>query len=144
MLRTLAILGVVVFPMSLAAGEKDKPAGFAKQRSAIGTVLVRPSADKPWTLPELYTPVLKDSQVVVLPGGRGVFETKAGSVWVTLVGNLPELSPLPVLDTALRLHAPEGKDLDFTLDRGRVILENRKDAAGKVVMRVEDKKISID
>lgn len=129
---------------SATAGEKDKAKGFAKQRSAIGTVLLRTSADAPWTQPELYAPVTKEARVLTLPGARGAFETTGGAIFLTLAGNLPELSPGPVLESALQLHVPEGNDLDFTLERGRVILENRKDTTGKVRVRIDDKNLNIN
>src|SRR5262249_36834453 len=136
-------LSAIVFDSAIA-GEKDKSTGFAKQRSAVGTVLVKTAADAPWTLPELYAPVAKESWVLALPGSRGAFEAKGGALSLTLAGNLPELSPGPVLESAVKINEPGSNDLDLTLERGRVILENRKDTTSKVHLRIDDKDLNIN
>ena len=46
---------------------------------------------------------------------------------LSLLGNLPELSAAPVLETAVVLHASKDHDLDLTLDRGRILVEGRKE-----------------
>src|SRR5262245_913053 len=104
---------LLILPLLASAGEKDKANGFAQQRSAAGTVLMRTDAGGAWTAPELDTPVTKDSLVVTLPGARGSLESKNGAVTLTLAGNLPELSPGPALESAIKLHDPGENDLDF-------------------------------
>src|SRR5262245_19444202 len=64
---TATALSAIAFSSAIA-GEKYKATGFAKQRSAAGTVLVKTAADAPWTLPELNAPVAKESWVLALPG----------------------------------------------------------------------------
>jgi hypothetical protein len=64
--------------------------------------------------------------LVGLPGLRAVVEPRAGSVRLTLWGNLPELSASPVRESAVILHDSRAYDLDFTLLRGRVALANAK------------------
>jgi hypothetical protein len=56
-------------------------------------------------------------------------------VRLTLAGNLPELAPLPLFESAVVLNANKDHDLDFTLERGRVHLTNRK-ARGEAQVRV--------
>jgi uncharacterized protein (TIGR03000 family) len=57
-----------------------------------------------------------------LPGA--VLASKNGGVQMTLRTDL--FSPLPILEPAVVLHDSADFDLDFTLDRGRVDLVNRK------------------
>lgn len=122
----------------------DKAKGFAKQRSAVGTVLIKTAADAPWTLPELYAPVTKESWIIALPGSRGAYDAKGGALSLALAGNLPALSPGHVLESAVKLNEPGGNDLDIGLERGRVIIENRKDATAKVHVRIDDKNLQMN
>ncbi len=66
--------------------------------------------------------------VVALPGVRGALETKGGNLRLTLAGSLPESSGFPVLESAVVLHDTSAFDADITLQRGRVILTNRRKA----------------
>ena len=75
--------------------------------------------------------VYSNETLVNLPGFTTDIETKTG-VALTLRGNLPEFSIDPfmdfLLDVAVVLHAaPDGIDLDLTLERGRIYLANPKD-----------------
>ena len=74
--------------------------------------------------------------LVSLPGYRSLIALDVG-LHLTLWGNLPEFSPSPpVLESVVMLHdASPGIDVELTLDRGRVMLGDRK-AAGTVRVRV--------
>jgi hypothetical protein len=61
-------------------------------------------------------------------------ETKTG-VAVTALADYDGRSPLPVLESAVVLQPATDADLDFTLDRGRVDITNKK-SAGPAVVRV--------
>jgi len=136
------------------AGEKDgkKRPAAARLFSPIGTLLVREGPGKAWSLPQLYDGLQNGHQLLTLPGAKAVIEAKEGDVRLSLVGNLPELSPSPVLETAVVVNASKDDDLDVTLDRGRILVEGRKEKGpvrvrlrfGKTEMEVElEKKASI-
>jgi len=119
-------LALLNAPESLAAAGKDKPMVVAgRLRSPLGTML---QADgQGWKTPALYDPVFVGDLLVALPGARGVLEVREGDVGLTLLGSLFELSPVPLLESAVRLHDPGEDDLALTLERGRVLVENHKD-----------------
>jgi hypothetical protein len=68
-----------------------------------------------------------ESYLVSLPGYRSRIYLNSG-VHMTLWGNVPEFSRFPpVYESMVVLHdPPAGVDLDFTLERGRVLLTNYK------------------
>jgi hypothetical protein len=78
-----------------------------------------------------------------LPGYRSAIYSDSG-VETILWGHLPEFSDtkqiFPLFDSAVSLHVPDkGIDLDLTLDRGAILLVNRKDKDAAVVrLRFQD------
>src|SRR5438093_13651185 len=119
-LLTLGLLSSILVP-SPAAQEKPKdkqiPA-LARMFSPVGTLLVHEA--KTWKMPALYDAVPADKDLVTLPGAKSIVDLKEGDVRLTLLGNLPELSTTPVLDSAIVLHASKDLDLELTLARGRI------------------------
>ena len=94
----------------------------------------------------LYDAIPAGAQLVALPGARAILEIKEGDVRLVLAGNLPALSPTPVLESVVSLRAPAaGHDLEFTLDRGRVLIENHKEnGAVKVRAHIQGKNLDFD
>src|SRR5207249_11372090 len=81
---------------------------------------------------------------LLLGGYNASLINAKGTVQVTLLGDLAGISPFPVIETALVLKRPgQGLDLDFTLDRGRVDIVNKKKAAPARV-RVQVQKESLE
>jgi hypothetical protein len=79
--------------------------------------------------------VLSNRPLVSLPGYRSPIVLDSG-VRLTLWGNLPELTPFPVaFESEVVLHPSDQFDLDLTLQRGRIVLANPKDAPVKVRLR---------
>ncbi len=81
--------------------------------------------------------VYSSESLMSLPGYTSQIDTKTG-VSLTMRGNLPEFSINPLMDSLLEaevvLHAaPEGIDLDLTLDRGRIYLTSLKENKDAVV-----------
>jgi hypothetical protein len=64
--------------------------------------------------------------LLAIPGFEVNLQPTSKAVQLTLWGNLPGLSDSPVLESAVILHDTSHFDLDFTLVRGRVVLENKK------------------
>jgi hypothetical protein len=129
---------------SLAQSEpkdSEKPAQAKRQAvgrlfSPIGTLLQRQKLDAPWQLPELYATLHSGDELLALPGARADVELREGDVRLSLWGNIPDLSPAPVLESAVTLLPPGELDFSFVLQRGRAMLENRKEkgaARGRIV-----------
>jgi hypothetical protein len=79
--------------------------------------------------------VHSSDSLVAMPGYRCELQLDS-RIAATLWGNLPELGPGAALESVAVLHVPAaGYDLDCTLDRGILVLANRK-PAGKAKARV--------
>src|SRR5262245_20168934 len=121
-LASLVLLAglVVLLPGLLVAGKKDGPP-VARTRSAFDTLWLLP--DKGLGKPlALFADVPADARLFSGPGQRGVLDVKEGDLRVTLVGNLPELSPSPVLETTARLLPSKDHDVEIKLERGIVLI----------------------
>jgi hypothetical protein len=103
----------------------------------VSVLLRRQGEDQPWGVLRPESRVATAQTLVSLPGYRSLLALEGG-LHLTLWGNLPEFSPFPpVLESVVMLHPPAaGADLDFTLDRGRVLLANRKTPAGPARVRL--------
>jgi hypothetical protein len=103
----------------------------------VSVLLRRQSEDQPWGVLPPEARVATAQTLVSLPGYRSLLLLDGG-MQLTLWGNLPEFSPFPpVLESVVMLHAPSsGIDLEFTLDRGRVLVANRKTPAGPARVRM--------
>jgi len=137
--RTLGLLSLLVLVSAGLADDppKDEPrAAVAKCVTATGTLLDRPGAGKKWQAVKQGDSMQSGDLLVGLPGAA--IDAKNGAVRVTLFSVL-EKQTQPVLESAIVVHQSDGFDLDFTLDRGRVDLVNRKDkGAAKVKLRFRD------
>lgn len=103
----------------------------------VSVLLQRQGEAFPWTVLRPEARVSTACTLVSLPGYRSLIALDSGP-HLTLWGNLPEFSASPpVLESVVMLHNPSpGIDLDFTLDRGRVLIVNRKKAEGPVHVRL--------
>lgn len=102
-------------------------------------VLVRNSKDKTWR-PALAKQAVRYGELLVGGYGAAIANT-AGTVQLTLLGDIAGLSPFPIIESAVIFNNPKreaGLDLDFTLDRGRVDIVNlKKKGAAKVRFHVQ-------
>jgi hypothetical protein len=78
--------------------------------------------------------------LLALPGSRAQIDSKNGAVRLSLAGTWPAAAS-PWLESAIVLHAGKGCDLDLTLDRGRVFIQNQKrQGSARVCVRFQDQK----
>src|SRR5262249_21201344 len=93
---------------------------------------------KPWHLRAQGEGIPADYLLVGAPGTP--MDSANGAVRLTLGGDIDGKSPLPIVEPAVIPHeAPKNIDLDFTLDRGRADVANRKkEGAANVRVRVRD------
>jgi hypothetical protein len=141
---TLLTLLAPVAPSARADADRGK---VGKCVSDPGTLLRFEEAKKAWQSVAPNGPLASGDQLLALPGQRGELEAKDGAVRLALVGTLPELSPAPVLECAVTLHSNPEADLDFTLDRGRVVVTDRREkGAARVQVRFAEQKwvLSLD
>jgi hypothetical protein len=133
-LEGLFLLGAGAVPgADRKAGAKEK---VGQCVAVTGGLLQRQDMDEEWKRVQPKDTVSAGALLLALPGSKAEIDAGNGSVRLTLAGNLPELALLPLLESAVVMRRPgNGLDLDFTLDRGRVIVAN-KGKTGVVKARV--------
>ena len=132
------VLGFVLAGGPAAAGPPDQP-GAA--RPVVGTAAApaaaiarREPGKTAFDLLPADADLYAGDLLIPLPGT--VIRNAAGTVELTSRADYDGRSPFPILETAVVLHAADpDADIDFTLDRGRVDVANRK-AGGAAVMKV--------
>jgi hypothetical protein len=132
------VLALAIFllhpPLAVRAAEPDdkppeeKRVVAAKSYAPAGSLLAREATGKPWKLIDSLDRVYTKDALVVLPGGRAVIGSKNNAVRLTMVGNLPQIYPIPSLESEVVLHENSAFDLDLTLDRGGIKITNRKES----------------
>jgi hypothetical protein len=125
---------LLALPVFLHADEAKKREPVARLVTESGTFLARETPDKPWRA------LLKDQDVtaedLLIGLNDAVLENRSKSVQVRTMTDLSNRSPFPIIETALRLHANKGADLDLTLERGRIDVTTSKDKGpAKVIVR---------
>jgi hypothetical protein len=118
-------------------GAQSEVQAAANCISAPGTIAVRRAGQAEWH-PVMANEKLGPGDLLVgFPGAS--IDSENGAVRMTMLSDLDRNSPYPVIENAVILHAGEGADLNFTLDRGRVDVTNRKEnGAARVHMRLRD------
>jgi hypothetical protein len=143
LLAALALVGapllVLVFAIRSAAAPEEKRVEVGTHLATGNALLDREGPEKDWGVVEAKKPVWTRDVLLALPGARADVLSKNGAVRLSLWGNLPELAPVPVLESAVVLHDAGTADLDATLLRGRVLVHNHKDKGpARVLLRFED------
>jgi hypothetical protein len=118
--------------------EGSRPADeVLKDRRPVGQVLLVPRQSNlllqrkndrdSWARVGPDKPVFTGDQLVALPGFHTTLQLQSG-LDLMLWGNVPEaFLPVPYLESAVVLHNNPGVALDFTLDRGRVLITSQND-----------------
>jgi len=121
-----------------AKADKDEPrVVVAKSLAPAGTLLRRAAAGKPWEVVEPKGDVFSRDLLLSMPLSQATVEAKGGAVRLLFWGNLPQISPFPILESAVVLHEAKGTDLDLSPQRGRVVLSNaREKGAARVRVRL--------
>ncbi|MBY0527149.1 MAG: hypothetical protein K2R98_27385 [Gemmataceae bacterium] len=132
-MRLLALLFAGLLIASVAAAQPAKRSAVAKAVGASGTLLRREADTRPWQL-------VADNETLhagdLLVAGAGAeLEGTNGAVRLVLQGGAGASSPLPIIESAVRINASQDGDLDFSLLRGRVDVVNRK-AKGEAKVHV--------
>jgi FHA domain len=124
-------------PPDAPSPEVKEVGAYVALNQWVSVLLQRQGAGYPWTVLRPEQRVSTGQTLVSLPGYRSLLDLDS-KVYLVLWGNLPEFSASsPVLESVVMLHAPAaGTDLDFTLDRGRVVIANRKAPPGPAHVRL--------
>ena len=140
-----SLLPVLLLGLAASAGDRvrgqtktaqpEKRVAVAKCVSETASFLRREAPGKPWQVVKQNEELFSGD--LILGGGDAAFDSLNAAVRLSLVGDLDEESPFPIVETAVVLHPAKGVDLDFTLERGRVDLINRK-AKGPAKVRVHN------
>jgi hypothetical protein len=102
-----------------------------------GLLLGRPRPGDDWRVIPEKQPIPAGELVIGLAGAQ--IDSENGAVRLSFTGNMDGQSPLPIIETAVRLHSPSDVDLDVGLDRGRVVLSNQKETgAARARLRVRE------
>jgi hypothetical protein len=147
-LSALVVLALIPLARSRADDAKkpdpEKRVAVGKCVSQAGILLQRQSPDKDWQPLGPLDAVHTRDLLLALPGTRAVFTTDNGALRVALWGNTPTLSDGMTLESAIVLHDNPKRDLDFTLERGRVVFTNRKEKPATVAVRVRDEVFDLE
>src|SRR5689334_701542 len=134
---TLLLLAVALLTAAPASRlSAQAPAGVpqrgtaGKLATARGTLFYRETPQAEWQVVDSGADIYAGGGLVGLPGA--VITSTNGAVSLEFQTDFD--SPLPVLECALALHLNPAADLDFTLDRGRVDVTNRKDKGAAEVL----------
>ncbi len=125
MCKKFHLLAAIFASMLIASGlfAAETPV-VGRLVSKEGTLFARTMPGQDWQTVSANGELRAEDLLVGLPGAA--LSTANGSVGLTLLTDLDKNSPYPILEAAVKLHASSDHDLDFTLDRGRVDVTNRK------------------
>jgi hypothetical protein len=102
-------------------------------QSQKGMLLARQGADGPWQAVAADAPLYTGDLLIGMAGA--VLDSSNKAVRLQLQADYD--SPLPLLEPGVILHADPDRDLDFTLDRGRVDVTNqKKEGPARVRVRI--------
>lgn len=137
--RFFLIFASLVFGAGLSSLEAaDQPrVVVGKYLSAAGRLNARVPGSQQWQVVKPDEPVYRGDMLLGKPGAA--IDSANGAVRLILLADLRRSSPYPTLEPAVVLHSNEKVDLDFTLDRGRVVFINRKkEGSARVRVRFRD------
>jgi hypothetical protein len=88
-------------------------------------LLERGNVKEAWRRLGVKERVYPSRQLMSLPGYRSELRLDSG-IQLSLWGNVPEFWDSPVMESVAIIHANPEFDLELTLDRGRILIANRK------------------
>lgn len=121
-----------------SASEEEKEVGtYVVHEHWVSVLVQRRGEGYPWTVLRPDARIVTGNTLVSLPGYKSVVGFDSG-LELILWGNLPEFSPAPpLLESAVLVHSPPaGFDGDLALDRGRIVIANRKAGGAAARLRL--------
>jgi hypothetical protein len=149
MAAATAVLALLVLGgFGEAGGKKGKqpkaPPKVAAAGEEKGTLLVRWPSDKPWKVAAPRAELFAGEPLLALPGFVARVDTgkPTPKLKLELLGNLPGLYRTQSLESLVTLHGAKDADIDFTLERGRVLLTRVGSKGGTAECRVRFAKVN--
>ncbi len=134
-----------LIPLSLVLTAVQPVAGQEKCCTCVeiqGVLLAR-QGDKAWQVVKPKENAPAGTLLVSLFSAE--LQSANGAVGVTLLGDVGQFGPYPVMEAAVRLNDAGNTDLDLTLERGIVILTNKKaSGAAKAVLHIRGEAIEVE
>jgi hypothetical protein len=131
----LFLAGLLLFPLVSLGADSGSAAGRSLTES--GLLLGRPGAGADWQVIPPRQALPAEELLIGITGAQ--LDSANGAVGVSFIGNLGGLSKFPIIESAVILHTPKKADFDFSLDRGRVEVTNKKESgAAQVRAHVRD------
>jgi len=110
---------------------------------AVDGALLAKTGDMHWRSVKANDDVPAGALLVALP--KAELASRNGAVGIHLLADIGQRGPFPVLESAVILHPAKDHDLNLTVDRGIVVLVNRKKkGAAKVCLGVRGQKWEVD
>ena len=135
------IIGLALLPSILPGAVHAGKAGNPAVCEDVQGVLLKREA-KGWHSIKKGESIPAGATLIALPDAK--IHSSNGAVSVELKADVGRRGPMPVLESAILLHAPDEVDLDVTLERGIVVFRNlRKEGNAKVQLRLQDSKIQL-
>ncbi len=134
--RLTAALLLIPFLHAFAAN-----ASLAQECIAIKGAFLAKKGDAAWEPLKTGVAVPKDRLLVSL------FDTELrsanGAIEVKLVGGIGEIGPFPSFESAVQIHDNDKVDLDVTLERGIIVLINKKKGPAHADLRIRGKTLKV-
>ncbi len=119
-----------------AGGPKLQPI-VARCGPISGVLLSKSAANADWQVIREDQPIRKDTLLIALPDAEVYSGNK--TVTMTMLADVGHRGPLPVYESAVKIHQNPKVDMDVTLDRGIVVFSNAKEkGSAKVQLRFQD------
>jgi len=140
--RAWSTAGFVFLLLNYAAGAaaaqqakpSESPAAVATCGPVAGVLLERVRPDAPWKFVDEKEAIPAEALLVALPDAQ--LNSANGSVQLKMIADIGKRGPLPVFESAVRIHRNPDVDLDVSLERGIVGFINCKKAgAANVLVR---------
>jgi hypothetical protein len=132
-----ALLLVALFLVPVALRGADSGPAAGRSLSEAGLLLGRPKPGDDWQVIPAKQALPAEELLIGITGAQ--LDSENGAVGVSFIGNLGGLSKFPIIESAVILHTPQQADFDFSLDRGRVEVTNKKESgAAHVRTHVRD------
>jgi hypothetical protein len=136
-LMTLLLTSVGLADTSPVAAQKAKSTRCV---GVEGCLLARTKTG--WETVNASDPVPPDRLLVALFGAE--LKSVNGAVHASLIADIGQRGPFPVLESAVRIHATTKADLEITLERGITVFTNtKKNGAASLRLRVRDELFAV-
>jgi hypothetical protein len=131
--------GCLLLTVSCRAAEEQAHAVTGRAVTETASLLRRPTPASDWQVVKAKEE-LRGEELLLLIGPDAALDSANGAVRLSGLGEMTGAASYPILEPAVVLHPGKEVDLDVTLDRGRIVLENRKGKGpAHIRLRIRDK-----